>query len=506
MKKYIVLLFVAVALLGSSCEDFLNVNEKNPNSPSDVAPKLVLPGALKSLAATMNNPRRFDFAYLWYGEWSISAGYAQPDYLTQYKLENNRYQNIWLESYTIGNNFNVIEQKSTDPKDAYYKAVAKIMKAYIFQNLVDCFGDVPYSEAFQTAAGNLKPKYDAQQSIYEDLVLQLDAAIALIQNAPADANAISNASDIMYAGDMAKWLKFANTLKLRMLVNQSDMAGRGAYIASAIATTASVGYMEAGDGALVNPGYLTSDTKMNPFYEYFYNAAGTTQSDGVTYYFAGKQAVDFCKATNDPRISRFFSTYDGTNYAGNYFGHYPADLTASGLTSRLGYEKDVAGTMVGTPTKSAPLFTDFEGLFVQAEAAAKGIITADVKSLYEGAVTQSFVYMGLTSSAASTYVNQVLPTVAYDLAGNKVELILTQKWASLNGVSGSTIYTDYRRSGYPLGMVFSVYTTKAGPGYPPVRLPYPQNEIDVNNSNFLAAQAAQNWVDDFTTKIFWQNR
>ena len=505
MKKNNLILIAGLILLGSSCsKDFLSVNEVNPNSPSVVAAKLVLPATLKEVALTMNTPRRFEFVYLWHGLWSVSAGYSQPQSLVQYKLLNSSYQNAFIEFYTTGNNLDAIEKATTNPKDVYYVATAKIMKAYIFQNLVDCWGDVPYTEAFQTGTGNLKPKYDKQQDIYEDLVVQLDAAMAAIQAAPADANAILANSDIMYGGDMSLWLKFANTLKLRILVHQADMTGRTAYITTAIGTTASIGYIGAGESALVNPGYLVSQGKMNPFYETFYNSAATSQSDGVTYYFAGKDVVDYYKATFDPRLGKFFNTYDGTNYEGNYFGQLPGDLTPQAKTSKLGYVAGDAGTMIGTPDKSAPLLTDFESLFIQAEAAQRSLIAGDPKSLYESAVTQSFIYMGLSSSAAAGFLS--LETGAnYSLVTDKLEVILNQKWASLNGIAPVEIWTDYRRTGYPTFLHFSVDPARAS-DTPPVRLLYPQDEVNVNNANYVAAQDAQGWQDEFKTKIFWQNR
>jgi len=511
MKKNILILLAAVTLLGTSCDEFLNVNEVNPNNPSVVAAKLVLPAALNNVANTMNNPRRFDFVYLWHGLWSISAGYSQPQNLVQYRLINSNYQNAFLEFYTTGNNFDLIEKSSTDPKDVYYLAVAKIMKAYIFQNLVDCWGNVPYSQAFKASAGNLKPAYDDQQAIYEDLVLQLDAAIAAIQAAPTEVNVIPAASDIIYAGDMNKWMKFANTLKLRILVHQADIPGRTTYITNAIATTASVGYIGAGEGALVNPGYVVSEGKMNPFYETFYTPAATSQSDGVTYYFAGKDVVDFYKGTNDPRIGKFFSPYTGTSYEGNVFGTLPAGLSSASTTSRLGYvsEPEDPTTMIGTATKSSPLLTDFESLFIQAEAAQRTLIAGSAENLYKSAVGQSFSYMGL-ASVAPDYLAQPLATVSYADAGpltaDKLKLILTQKWAALNGVAPVEIWTDYRRTGYPLGLRFSVDPAKEGPGFPPIRLLYPQNELTVNNDNVVAAQQAQGFVNEFSTKIFWQIR
>jgi hypothetical protein len=504
MKKNILIILVAVALLGSSCQDFLSVDEVNPNTASAVAPKFLLPAAIKNVAATMGNPRRFDFVYLWHGLWSISAGYSQPQNLVQYKLLNSNYENAFKEFYYAGNNLDIIEKASTDPKDANYAALAKIMKAFIFQNLVDCWGDVPYFDAFQ-APKILKPTYTKQKAIYEDLVIQLDAAIALIQNAPSDAAAIPGSSDIIYGGDLGKWLKFANTLKLRILVCQSGMTGRETYIKDNIATTASIGYLGAGEGVLVNPGFVVSEGKMNPFYEYFYNASGTSNSDGVTYYFAGKDAVDFYSTTNDLRLAKFFNSYTtppaAPAYDGNIFGTLPDGLTPAAQTSKLGYAVDDAGTMIGTATKSAPLLPDFESLFLQAEAVQRGLITGDAKALYESAVIQSYLYMGLTSGNAINYLGQEFASVNFDVSSNKLELILTQKWASLNGIAPVTIWSDYRRTGYPSGLHFSVDPAKEN-DTPPVRLLYPQDEINVNNANVVA----EGDINAFTSKIFWQNR
>jgi len=303
-----------------------------------------------------------------------------------------------------------------------------ILKVYQFQNLVDCWGDVPYTEAFKTNEGILKPKFDKQQAIYEDLILKLDAAIKLIQSAPSGTNAVPASSDVMFQGNMTLWAKFANTIKLRMLVHQSGMTGRDTYIKSALATTSTVGFLGAGESALVNPGYTESNDKMNPFYNRYYSAAGTQNADGVTYHNAGKDAVDFMLVAGDPRIGRFFNPYAGNSFAGNYLGQAAPPLTAAN-TSKLGYLKGEKGYMIGTFDKSAPLLTDFESLFVQAEATERGYITGSTgKALYNSAIAQSFVYMGLSASTASAFTAGDKATVNYDLASNKITLILQQKW------------------------------------------------------------------------------
>jgi len=501
MKKKILILLISLALLGSSCSEFLTVNEVNPNSASQVPPKLILPAALNSIAAVMNTPGNYDFVYLWHGLWCISSGYSQPSNLVQYRLLNSSYQGAFTNSYTIGQNLVEIEKASTDPKDAGYKAIAMIMKAYIMHNLVDQWGNVPYSEAFKTEEGILKPKYDDQKAIYEDLILKLDEAIALIQALPADATEIPASSDIVYGGDMVKWAKFANTIKLRMLVHQSGMSGRDGYIKAAIATTASVGFIGAGEGALSNPGYQSSEGKMNPFYARYFKADGTQASDGVTYHNAGKDVVEFMNANADPRLGRFFNPYSGDNFAGNTLGVTdPAPLTAAN-TSKLGYVTGSKGHMIGTYDKSAPLLTDFESLFVQAEAVERGYITGSANDLYNAAITQSCLYMGLTADDAAAFLALDIPNVTYGMASNKINLILMQKWVSLNGIAPVEVWTDYRRSGIPNFITFSEDPNVANPT-PPVRLLYPQREISVNEDNVLAVGE----IDAFKSKIFWQNR
>jgi hypothetical protein len=503
MNKKILTIFVSLALSGSSCSDFLAVNEVNPNTASSVPAKLILPAALTNVVKVLDNPRNFDFVYLWYGLWSVSNGYAQPANLVQYRLTNANYQNAFTNLYLAGQNFAEIEKAATDPKDAGYVAIAMIMKVYIMQNLVDCWGNVPYKEAFNATKGILKPVYDDQKGIYEDLVLKLDAAIAIINTLPVDASEIGAYNDVMYSGNMGLWAKFANTLKLRILVHQSGMTGRDAYIKAAIFRTSSVGYLGAGQGALVNPGFLETDTKMNPFYEYFYKGDASAQSDGIAYYFAGKDAVDFMIINEDPRIGRFFLPYSGTSFTGNWLGQdpnaHPPLLPAA--TSKLGYLKGDAGYLIGTSTMSAPVLTDFESLFIQAEAAQRGYITGNAKTLYNAAITQSFVYRGLASSAATSFLAIDRIAVNYDLATDKIKLILSQKWLSLMGVSPIEIWTDYRRTGFPSFIHFSEDASKAN-STPPVRLFYPQRELSSNNANLVAVGP----IDAFSSKIFWQNR
>jgi hypothetical protein len=502
MKKLFILLTVLL-VLGSACKkDFLTVNEKNPNSASAVPASFILPAALNATSAFMNAPGTYAFVYEWYGCMSISGGYSQDLNMTGYNMINSSFQGIWSNSYISLQNFDYIEKNSTTASLRSFRAIAKIMKAFVYHNLVDVYGNIPYTEALKTDQGILKPKYDDQQTIYESLVVQLDTAMNLIANTSADAQAVG-ANDIIFHGDMTKWAKFANTIKLKLLMQQSGITGRSAYITSALATTSSVGYLGAGEGAWLNPGYLQSSGKMAPFWERFYKQDNSQQADGLGYLVAGQDACDFLNANNDPRKLRFFQPYSGTNIQGNYFGALVLQTVPN--TSKLGFG------MLQKFNQNSPMLTDIESLFLQAEAAQKGFISGSAKAFYEAAVTASILYEGqkssldpstytpLSAADASTYLAQATkPLVNFDASGNKLQTIFTQKWCALNGLSPMPIWTDIRRSGYPDFLNWSADPNKKNPT-PPVRMLYPQSEIGTNNDNVLL----QGTIDLFTTKIFW---
>jgi hypothetical protein len=244
---------------------------------------------------------------------------------------------------------------------------------------------------------------------------------------------------------------------------------------------------------------------MNPFWEKFYKQDNSLQADALQYYEAGQDACDFLTSTNDPRATRFFTALPGGGVAGNYF----AALSLKNPTqiSKLGpglFQKF---------NQDAWVLTDFESLFLQAEAAQRGFLTSSPQTLYESAVTQSILYMGqasyfdpngyvpLNTSDAAKYLAQNLPLVNYTAATNKLQTILTQKWMAMLGIAPLSMFTDYRRTGFPGFIHFSENSNKINPT-PPVRLLYPQTEIATNNDNMVAVGT----ISPFTSKIFWQNR
>ncbi|MFN2396816.1 MAG: SusD/RagB family nutrient-binding outer membrane lipoprotein, partial [Bacteroidales bacterium] len=187
--KYTSLLLVI--LLIASCQEFLDVND-DPNNPVTVTPDLVLPTAQ---VYTLGNMLMYN--------WSQSDGFAwYPDEF-KYNVTSSFYQVIFNYSYSNTlKQYQVLDQLE-NPYD-YYRAIAKIMKAYHFQILVDMYGDIPYSEALLRSQ-EATPIYDDAKTIYEDLITELDTAIVLIKN--AEVPVLPGDDDAIFGGDMDNWIK-----------------------------------------------------------------------------------------------------------------------------------------------------------------------------------------------------------------------------------------------------------------------------------------------------------
>jgi hypothetical protein len=149
-------------------------------------------------------------------------------------------------------------------------------------------------------------------------------------------------------------------------------------------------------------------------------------------------------------------------------------------------------------TGNTILMTAAQSLLLQAEAAQRGYINDDPKMLFQNAVTASFEFDGVQDAdiAAADYLAQANPEVNYDLATDKIKLIISQKWYVLNGIDILSVYNDYRRTGFP-NVPLSI--ASGSKGKVPIRLLYPQREINLNGANVFQ----QGSIDPFSTPVFW---
>lgn len=508
MKKllYINLIF-ATLLFSTGCKKgFLTDLAVNPNQPSQAPASLILPPILTGYASNVY----FSVVPmgLWMGYYSISGGYSVNNNTETYYVSAAS-PNIWDSEYGILKNAAYMEQTAAeDPNGQYSVAVAKILKAWGFQTIVDAYGMAPYSQAFK-GSGDFFPAYDQGQAIYDSCIMQLDNAINLIQNAPSTAANLGS-NDIMFGGDMTQWAKFANTLKLRFIIRQSNVIS-GSDAQSEIAKTAAVGYLT--DDAIVNPGYLNTAGKQNPFWgSYGVSAGGSLYSDGFNYIKAGGAALDFFSKKQDPRLfyvyapdgitpntTDFFAT--DTNYV-DYHGVYYGDRKTATDQGTNGTAGIGHGIMSG-PTAGVPLMLAAESYFLQSEAAVRGWTTDDAQELYISGIKSSYEY--LYTAAGDSKAEADAAALNYDTtnAGTaNIQNIITQKWAALAGINSFEAWNEYRRTGYPNTSVLPETKFPGNTRHIPTKLMYPTSEQNTNQDNYKAAVAAGN--DPQSTKVFWE--
>lgn len=477
-------------LLIASCQEFLDVND-DPNNPVTVTPDLVLPTAQVYSANIMqgNTQRGINLlGNLMMYNWSQSDGYAWfPDEF-KYNVTSSFYQQIF--NYTYSNTlkqYEILDQLEA-PYD-YYRAIAKIMKAYHFQLLVDCYGDIPYSEALLRSQ-EATPKYDDAKTIYEDLVSQLDTAITLINNAKVPV--VPGDDDTMFGGDMTSWKQFANTVKLRILVRQSGMTGREGYIKAEFdkINAEGSGYITADVG--VNPGYVAEEDKQSPMWNYMGKDVAGTETMHYKATCASDYILGYLTNLGDPRIDFLYEKPDD-GHLGVPQGLLDYDTPVVDAFVPEKVSNTGPGILKG-PDQDAILYTLAECYFNLAEARQKNLITTgdDAKTLYEKGIQASFTTLG--AGDASTYYSQVKDLVGWNSSTNKLQAIITQKWIAVNGLTAEQSWFDYSRTGYPSGLPISLLASTPDR---PVRIFYPAGEYSSNGANVPSQPNA------FTEKIFW---
>lgn len=511
MKKYRFL--IAIALIGVAvvgCKDFLDINT-NPNAPTVTVPGLVLSGALVE-TARISQQDFPNYAAYWAGYASASGTYSSSgDVRRFFNLTNTSFQGVWTDNYLNASNYLFVEKntKALAGYD-YFEAIAKIMKVYNFQMLIDNYGNIPYSQSLK-GFGALSPTYDDASSVYESLSLQLDTAVSIIQNAPANAVPVPSTVDVMFGGDMTLWAKLANTFNLRLLLHQSEIAGKASFITTEIGkiTANGAGFLGVGEDALINPGYAKATGLQNPLWES--NGLGVGNDIGNRDYMrASEYGVNYFANRNDPRLNQIFrpvgdlpGVSSGVTYKGIPFGQDPDLPWTTSQTSAWGLG------IMGSPAADVIFMSAAQSLFLQAEAVHRGWIAGGEQALYESGITESFRVLGVPdyANAATAYYTQSMTDINFTLMAtpdDKLEGIIRQKWAANYITDSMEAWNDLRRLGIPSDLPQSLAAAKINPT-PPIRLLYPQTEYSNNAGAVAKAVSDQGLVGNyqFASPVFW---
>jgi hypothetical protein len=526
MKLFSKVLVATALTTATGCSSFLDVNT-NPNNltTGGVPPSAILATALTNTAANytggLNSGDNFNTYASWVADyWGRAGGVNGYGNETTYTYANTFTQGAWNNTYDNLNDYNIIQTQGATGGYPYHAAIARIMKVYNFQLLVDSYGDIPYTKALQGGAGVTAPAYDKAADIYKDFITQLDGAIADI-NAAAKVAGVRTvgAEDVVFAGNMTQWKRFANSLKLRVLLRQSQTndAALTAYVKTQMATlqTATDGFITT--DVVAQPGYSQNTSQQNPFYTRYGLTASGAQATERFYQIPTNYILNQYINNNDPRVSQLYDLgvkADNTpGYVGTDLGERsPASFAAVPSASSF----KAGGGLLKGPTAPTVLMLLADQLFSKAEAETRGLFTggdAAAKTDYQNGILASFTYfyrpasVGVTTSTAgvteyNTYVNAntTNPLVNYDLASTngalgKQSVIIYQKYLAMNSVASTEAWADYRRTAQPKIMA-STQSTSPRPDKLPTRLLYPLSEVTTNPANIPAN------VNQFTP-LFW---
>jgi Starch-binding associating with outer membrane len=534
MKKLSIItcIGIAVALLGSSCgKGWLSDLQNNPNAPTtgQVTPTLVLPACISNLVSIVNNVTAtgsnpsYEPEAAWLGYWNYQPGYSFVSSIQDYIMTSSGPQ-LWDNYYGVLTNLNFLVRDTIGGNQyANYHDISQILEAICFQNLVDLYGDIPYSQALQVST-NFFPAYDKQSDIYDSLTAKLDNAMADITANLSNSNlAMPSSDDIMFGGNMQAWVQFANTVKLRLLVREVNVTSKTAFITSEINKTASYGYITS--DALVNPGYTSSQP--NQIWGGFGVSPSGSLNYAASFIGANATALNFYLATNDVRVGYFYSPVNVTATTPGFFNtnvSYPGADTLY-AANPLGIQaalpngsSNIGQGLVQSPSQSAVMISAAESYFIQAEATLYGWLpggNSAAQTLYQDAITKSYEFLNVGGSitaadaAAAAYYSQNLPWVAFPIAVSTDSLLhtlLEQKWAALNGINVAEPYADWRKTfvtaantGWP--MVPASISPSNTETHMPFRYYYPSEEQQNNNASWTADGGAN--VDPFNTRLFW---
>ncbi|HEV2481164.1 MAG TPA: SusD/RagB family nutrient-binding outer membrane lipoprotein [Puia sp.] len=452
----------------------------------------------------------------------VYAGYSMPDQTFGQALDNANYVFIdgWNSEafnsiYTnlLGPIKNKVAISGVRTNNPDIWAIFLIVEVEAIDRITDKFGPVPYS---QVGTSLITVPYDSQQQIYTEMFAQLDTASAnLATYIAANPGSTPLASyDALYGGDYTKWLKLANSLRLRLAMHLTkiDPTTAQAQAEKALGATGGVMSVPADDANV-----LASQANGNDYYQITYNYGDNSMNASIGSYMNGYK---------DPRMPIYFSPDTNAGYTTLYTGirigcNIPPKPYYSGFSKY---------NTTSTFTLSAPetIMTAAEVWFLKAEAALRGWNNAgDPQTDYETGINTSMQQNGVGSAAAayiadntSTPANYVdylnsanninalsSITIAWDPNATneqKLERIITQKWLAMFP-EGQEAWTEFRRTGYPA--LFPVVVNSSGGTIDTRiqvrRLAYPQSEATVNPDAEKAGIQLLGGPDNGGTRLWW---
>jgi hypothetical protein len=473
MIKHKIILSLSLIVLVASCTKDITSLNNDPKNPPVVYSYSLYTNAQKNLARTLASSNvNLNIFRLITQYWQETTYLGESRYdLNTRNIPSNAWQALYRDVLK-----DLDAARALIPEDVEDPAVQKnqlamldILEVYSYYYLVTTYGNIPYTKAMNI--DSVFPKYDDAKTVYTDLLRRLNADIDALDPAVAG----FGSADIIYGSDIEKWLKFANSFKLKMAITIADEDAATAKTAAEEAAQAGVFSSNADNAKFV---FKASPPNTNPLWE------DLVQS-GRKDFVAASTIINNMKQLDDPRIPLYFTE----DAEGDYSGGEPGMSSSYGTFSKPD-EKLV------NPEYPHTLLDYSEVLFLLAEASERGFnVGGDAATHYANAIRASILDWGGTEEEANLYLLNT--SVAYGTAsGDFREKIGIQKWIALYN-RGWDSWLEWKRLDYP--ELQPAYRANSAI---PVRFTYPVNEQNYNTRNWNEAASAIGG-DKVDTKLWY---
>jgi Starch-binding associating with outer membrane len=492
--KYIKIFSCLLLLWAGACTKNFEDTNSNPNEPVSVSPQVVLPYAIREGVDRLHGHRtRLE-------RLGLDGGMLWVQYLArnQYTNEGDTYNpdasmrvNNWRGFYVdaINNCQKVINISSARTGGFYnenFQAIGIIMREYFFSIVTDTWGAIPYDNALAAEAGNLAPAYTSQENVYIGMLKNLKIAAELIDPAKGAVQ-----GDILFNGDLTRWRKFANSLRLRLANRMAAKkpAEARAVFAEILGNPAKYPVFTGNtDFAQLNHQTRLNGSNNNSWHETLVFNGREDWSISTTLIAA---MTDGKGAATDPRLTVYGETAIAGAMKGKYSG-CPNGLSEAAASPYIN-NASRPGKFFTRETGAAYLMTYSELLFIMAEAALDGDYTTGktAKQYLDEAIAASFAQYNLTMPAGYTD----------DKMADKAT-IMTEKWKAMFS-QGLEAWAEYRRTGFPVLPPAHPEAIFENQGKVPTRMRYPESEYSLNRANVEGGATLNGGPDTQLTKMWW---
>ena len=521
MHKYInKFLIASLAVAATACTgDYEDINS-NPYEPGDLTgDDYALSSQLNNIAGCVMssdvNTIQFTDALLGgtLGGYFSDANSSFENSFARYNPTND-WSRVFMKSDriipTLYANLGQVEMLGEKAGDPVPYAVATVIKIAAMSRVTDTYGPIPYSAIGETT--DLAVPYDSQKDVYNEFFTELSEAIETLDTHRG--SALSPMGDYVYGGDINKWVKFANSLKLRLAMRVSFVDRK---LSRQMAEEAIKGGVIESNADNATWKYFSTLT--HPLYTaVMYNSSGS-ETGGDTH--AAADIICYMNGYDDPRREAYFlkSTFDGIDYVGLRRGWET-------FNKSWGFSFSGVGVKANDPLI---WMTASEVAFLRAEGAAihNFDMGGNAADFYNSGIALSFEQWGVAGAEAYMQNSTARPqayvdpteqnpyngalsdiTIKWDDSANsetKLERIITQKWIALY-YNGNEAWAELRRTGYPK-LIPVEYNGSGGvvdSNKGPQRMPYPQEEY--TNNSYNVTSAVNNLLggpDNMATKMWW---